>query len=349
MLDENKIKRLAFIRYLYDLAVEQSRQPHPMSASAVLTFHDSAELFLQLARDHLGAAEGKKQPNFTDYWDILKPKLPEGYPTQGPSMDILNRARVGLKHGGVLPARESLEAIRQAVMRFFEENTQQIFGIDFSSITLIDYVQDDAARRELSEAEELFGQGRRAEALGKLALAFARIAEGYKAATGIKVRSQLPRIRTRRASYEMGGVGNRVQDPVARKLLGELLEQVQAINEAFPALGEAANVAALGLDHRRYGAFKRLTPEVSRKGKGVYEVGPHWDRAKDEDVTEEHYHFCLDFVVETAIRLQEEQPAAPAIARYRRPGVRSAVTLGLSEEGLRRRREEKARDEGGLG
>ncbi len=37
MLDESRTKRLAFKRYVYDLAVEQSRQLKPMNAPALLT------------------------------------------------------------------------------------------------------------------------------------------------------------------------------------------------------------------------------------------------------------------------------------------------------------------------
>jgi hypothetical protein len=50
MLNESIMKRLAFIRHLYDVGMEQSRQPEPMCAASIMTFHDCGELFLQLSR-----------------------------------------------------------------------------------------------------------------------------------------------------------------------------------------------------------------------------------------------------------------------------------------------------------
>jgi hypothetical protein len=189
-----------------------------------------------------------------------------------------------------------------------------------------------------SEAEELFQQGHRTKALGQVAVAFARISDEHKRAIG--VRGRLPRLGTSRASYEIGGVGSRVKDPTVKKILGQLIKQVEAINKDFPAFSEAVEVVSLGLDHRRYGAFKRLTPTVLRTTtNGGYEVGPHWDRVKDEDVTEEAYRFCFDFVLENAIRLQEEHPAVLDIERFRRPGVRVTAIRGLSEDALRRMRD----------
>lgn len=41
------VLRLGFVRYLYQLALQQSEQPEPMATASVLTFHDSADLFMQ--------------------------------------------------------------------------------------------------------------------------------------------------------------------------------------------------------------------------------------------------------------------------------------------------------------
>jgi hypothetical protein len=39
---------------LYQQGIEQARRPEPLSLASLLTFHDSVELFLVLAADHLG-------------------------------------------------------------------------------------------------------------------------------------------------------------------------------------------------------------------------------------------------------------------------------------------------------
>jgi len=48
-------QQLAFIRYLFNIGVEQSFKPEPQCALAILNFHDAIELFFGLSCEHLGA------------------------------------------------------------------------------------------------------------------------------------------------------------------------------------------------------------------------------------------------------------------------------------------------------
>jgi hypothetical protein len=57
MLPETTARRLAFVRYLYGVAVQQSRYPEPLYGTSILTFHDSIELFLQLASEYLNVGK----------------------------------------------------------------------------------------------------------------------------------------------------------------------------------------------------------------------------------------------------------------------------------------------------
>jgi hypothetical protein len=67
---------LPFIRYLYESAVKHSRQPKPMNAASILTFHDSIELFLHLSCEELGINIKTDTP-FMQYWEKLQ-NLPNG-------------------------------------------------------------------------------------------------------------------------------------------------------------------------------------------------------------------------------------------------------------------------------
>lgn len=73
---EDATKRLAIIKYLYNVAVEQSMKPEPICSTSVLTFHDSIELFLELAAEHLD--KGKSGVNFMAYWELLALKVKDG-------------------------------------------------------------------------------------------------------------------------------------------------------------------------------------------------------------------------------------------------------------------------------
>lgn len=106
MRSEDSVRRLAFIRYLYQEAVRQSEQPEPMCAASVLAFHDAAELFLVLACEHLDV--GKRSMAFLAYWEELSRMIPDDGLTQKKAMSRLNEARVGLKHHGNMPARSAI-------------------------------------------------------------------------------------------------------------------------------------------------------------------------------------------------------------------------------------------------
>lgn len=106
-LHYSTLQRLSFAKYLYTLAIEQSRLPEIQAAASVLTFHDSIEFFLQIASEHLNA--GKGQPSFLDYWDILSPKITGAGLPQKESMRRLNKARVSLKHSGTFPSIDSAQ------------------------------------------------------------------------------------------------------------------------------------------------------------------------------------------------------------------------------------------------
>lgn len=51
-LDQTTVTRLAFIKYLYQTGISQSRAPSPLSCASLLTMHDAVELFLQLSSEH---------------------------------------------------------------------------------------------------------------------------------------------------------------------------------------------------------------------------------------------------------------------------------------------------------
>jgi len=291
MLAESTMQRLAFVRYLYNIAVEQSRQPEPLGAASILTFHDSIELFLQLASEHLNV--GTKRPGFIDYWDLLEPKLPSGGLAQKESMRRLNKSRVALKHHGTLPSKLDIEAFRASATNFFEENTPLVFGIEFSSISMVNLVKCTEARSSLEEASRLIEEGRAEDALDKIAIAFAQLVDDYED----RKRTRFGRSPfffgeslTFESSFFMG-----IQD---RKFAGF----VDKIRDSIEAMQSAMKILSLGLDYRRYVKFRVLTPYIIKMLSGDYHISRG---RRDEPPSIEECHFCYDFVVESAIRLQD--------------------------------------------
>ncbi|HUW94747.1 MAG TPA: hypothetical protein VMW58_03100 [Anaerolineae bacterium] len=291
MITDVTMQRLAFIRYLYTRGVEASRRPEPLSAASVLTFHDSIELFLELASEHLDV--GGKNPAFMKYWELLKPKLPDDGLTQQEAMRRLNKSRVALKHHGTLPSRLDIEAFRATSTSFFEENTPLVFGIDFTSVSMTRLVQDAQARVSLEQADlSLREKDDREEALGLIAIAFHQVVDGWEHSK----RGDL--------GYSPFFFGKRLTllDSFSIKVIyPELATFIHAVKDSIESMQSAMKILSFGLDYRRYVKFRLLTPGVV----GVYEGGYTVHGFERDDLPSlDDCRFCYDFVVECAIHLQ---------------------------------------------
>jgi hypothetical protein len=315
VIAESTMRRLAFIRYLYGVAVDQSRLPEPMCAASVLTFHDAIEQFLILACEHKNLPV-KTSVDFMGYWEFLSPKLqPDGL-TQKPAMTRLDKARGNLKHRGIRPSREDMQTFYSAAMLFFEENTPTVFGVEFGDVSMVYLVNPPAVRADLEEAEELRKQGDLVDAVGKVAIAFDRLLKSYQERDPLLSGLRWPRMSPTPTGYKAGGPplnfrpkrGEADKDGYARKKIGEILEQTDALKRAVEPMRDAIVALALGVDYERYRRFLKLTPEVgmrSLEGDIRYAPVPTalW-HGKPRNASPDIYRFCFDFVIEVAIRAQ---------------------------------------------
>jgi hypothetical protein len=301
-LDETGINRLAFIKYLYNVAFEQSHRPEPLSSAAILTFHDAIELFLQLASEYLNV--GKEQISFMDYWELLSRKLSGDGLTQKEAIRRLNKARVALKHHGTLPSNLDIEAFRASATNFFEENTPIVFGIRFSDVSLIELVHCADAKKNLKDAEEILKKDSIEDAIGKVALAFALLIDDYKNRK-IGQYGRYPfsfsspcSIVTSPSIPAGSDYGSEIES-----FSSEVESTIDDIVDSVEDLQATVEVICLGIDYRRYVKFQLLTPKV-RKSDGTHEI---YRRKVVSRVapTMEDVQFCINFVIESAITLQK--------------------------------------------
>jgi hypothetical protein len=294
-LGQTVVRRLAFIKYMFSVAVEQSYAPEPLSSISILSFHDAIELFLQLSSECHDV--GRSHVPFMEYWELISSKLPEGELKQKESMRRLNKARVSLKHHGTRPSRLDIEAFRASATNFFEDNTPIVFGMPFSEISLSDFVQPESARNNLKEAESLLAEGDLEPALEKAAVCFHQMLEDYE---------DRKRDRWGRSPFFFGrdmtflsslhmGIGHR--DSLLPRDMGRFVDSVK---ESLESIQEAVKILALGIDYRKYSRFKWMTPHVDRTFGGIKVAGHPPDGVSSHDVK-----FCLDFIVEVAVRLSE--------------------------------------------
>jgi hypothetical protein len=290
------VRRLAFIRYLYTTGVAQSRSPEPVSPVSVLTFHDAVELFLQLASEHLNA--GGKQPQFMEYWEILEAKLSTEL-SQKESMRRLNKARVALKHAGTFPSQLDIEAFRATVTAFFEENTPAIFGTPLSEVSLAEFVQPIEAREKLKAAQSEKNAGHFGEAVTLASVAFELMVYDYEKKKR-NVYGRSPFYFGESFSFlssSMMDIGRGFSADRSARKLGEFIDKV---GKSIESVAAAIKVLALGIDYRKYSRFKMLGPSIFRTASGELVVQPRSISATDMDA-----QFCVDFVIESALRLRD--------------------------------------------
>jgi len=246
---------------------------------------------MELASEHLD--KGKSGANFMEYWELLKPKLEGIGLTQKESARQLNTARVGLKHSGVLPSKLTIEGFRATVTNFFEENTPIVFGIEFSDISLIGLVQYPETRKSLVDAAGLLKEGKIEDALDKVALAFAQLVDDYE---------KSKKDRFGRSPFFFGE-----QMPFLSSFFmhigGDLGRFIDKVRDSVEALQKAVKFLSLGLDYRRYARFRLLTPIILRTT-GGYNI-QRIQRGSRGTPTPEDVQFCISFVIESALVLQE--------------------------------------------
>jgi hypothetical protein len=305
------MNHLGFIRLLYLQGIEQTEKPYPLNLTCILTFHDAVELFLVLSCDHLGAPLPRRDPGFLEYWSILEPSetFADGVHLYGkPAMDKLNRHRNGLKHAGAMPGPGAVSESSASASRFFETNTNIVFGLNFDAIDMADLVPQPETRDKVKAAAQSEANGERAEAMGLLGEAFAELFEAHGGSGGRfspygfgGTVSNQPFLKIEQLARHAASGARLPQDRSAAQHMGRQLDD--HLNNVTTAVGElqrGMRVLALGMDFARYRRFAKLTPTIS--GSGPYR---HALTTPGYSPTEEDYNYCSEFVITVALRLAE--------------------------------------------
>jgi hypothetical protein len=298
------LRRLAFVRYVYELAVHQSRQSGRRQITSILTFHDAVEMALVLGLQHHDVP--LKDQRFHQYWSELENA--GATLTQRSTMETLNRVRVDLKHRGIMPAPIEIEAARVHVHDFFVENIPIMFSLNLEDASLVPMVPYDEARVHLEQAEVHIGQ----QAYTEIAFAFHALIEEYERRMS-SVYGRSPYIFSSVSGYSVDPVRLLVLQAAnpagnSRSLAGEFQQQAlqQFALEVESALGtiqKGLKILSLGLDYNRYVRFLYLTPAVDRRD-GQWTHGA----LNRPEATLQECQDCLDFVIDAALRLQEAEP-----------------------------------------
>ncbi|WP_316236595.1 hypothetical protein [Bradyrhizobium sp. SZCCHNR1015] len=286
-LSRDLIRRLAFVRYLFEMGLDQSHQPEPFGAVSLLTFHDACEMFLQIAAEHR-AVNLKPKSDFMEYWSAFEQNNLSI--TARTSMTRFNKARVSMKHSGVLPHKADIDGFRATITTFFEDNSPNLLGIELHDVTLTSMITFDGVREPLERAEAALASGDPKSALEEIAIAFVlslRRYEGRRRGDG----APLDRLYSLRSTGRLFGFG------IEREGKRELELTLRRMTDAFT---EAITVVAYNLDFDSYIMFKTYAPVVHEIPGGSPVIEWTWEPTTDPVLVRR----CVNFVVNTAIRLE---------------------------------------------
>lgn len=293
-LTAHQMRRLALVRHLFEIGVQQSRGLEPTSALALLPLHDAVEMYLQLLCEHHRV--GANKPDFMRYFDLLKDAGVDL--TDREPMRRLNAARVNIKHQGVLPAAVEVEGFRAATTNFLHNNSRTGLGIEFDRISLTNVIADVEIRGMLEGAEQAIVEGDHEKALAEATTAFVML---------ISERRR-PKTSDGRDSYSLQRAalrglgwfdGLHLADELGGKAASSARKLADAVRGTARAHSEAIMVLGLGLDFTKYTIFKTYAPIAQPTADGSVSI--QWMKEPTDDP--DAVRTCVAFVVDAAVRL----------------------------------------------
>jgi hypothetical protein len=283
---------------LYTLGVDQSKKPQPYSWTSILTLHDAVELFLLLTAEYLGISEKSLQElKFSKYWEIINPKQKERSKkelTQRISMEKLNEVRIAFKHHGTEPHLDAINSAKVNVFNFLDENSNNVFGIEFSEISLVDLVGLETARSSLKTAIKQKTSDKES-AIDGIAIAFNQLVDDYV---------DRKRDSYGRSMFDFIDVGGWDSIDGSDKRLATVKDAFRDLAYGLEQFNETVKVIVLGFDYRKFLHFEVLTARQIERLNKTYAMR-RLERKIEGDLTEEDVQFCIDFVIECAVILKE--------------------------------------------
>jgi hypothetical protein len=280
------IPQLLLVRYLFQQGQDALAEKGPYSAGlAVSLFQDAIELMAWTIAKEVDAKVSEKAP-FESLWDAIKsaPKNASGkeLPLKAKVVDV-NKARVGFKHYGNLPAESDVSKFEGYASQFLQIACRDFFGFEFAEISLIDLIQHPTAVGHLRAAEKAIASSDAREALSEIAKAYHYL--------GKPMGTLVPRLGNdlSRALPQFGQAARSVAPGV------------KALEDHVGAMRDFVVVTALGIPLLDYFRLRLLLPGVAKFGDGSFQV--QWIGLRPVDADDAA--FGLKFVIRYALASQE--------------------------------------------
>ena len=150
------IDQVLIAKRLFSIGSTYSEEADPLSAGlAISLFQDSVELLVWCIAKHHSVAV-KDNDAFTSLLEKIERISPDGVPHKAKMLE-LNKARVGFKHYGNLPASSESTKFRSYTQDFLVISCQRFLGINFDEVSLSSLIQIQKVREHVQNAEKSMG------------------------------------------------------------------------------------------------------------------------------------------------------------------------------------------------
>ena len=249
----DRARRLALIRYMLQRAEQEAELSEPLHVPALLLLHDAAELLIVLVAEATNAAV-KSGMDFLAYWDVIDGGLAPDKLGHKAEMAVVNKARVGLKHAGVIPTAAEVRRYATMTRSFVEDAAVVVFGTNLDQASLADLVPSVPLRTALKEAEAAIATSDIPGALGKARIAFE-----------LTLREDDERIRQLTGRHPLRASTSRLPSAFSLGLQQPLREFGRAWDDLIAVVkrtDDAVRLMAKGIDYGEYMRFAALTPHA---------------------------------------------------------------------------------------
>ena len=288
MDQEPLIRRLSLSRFLFQAGVVALEESGPYAPGlATSLFQDSVEAFLRILAETGKVNVGPQVP-----FDRLVDKVSAPYVSVSEhkaALSRLNKARVGFKHHAVSVSREDAVHFRETARAFLTEVTIDALGLDFERASLISAIGHKRTENWLHKAQAAVEMADYNTALKCAATAFSIYLNA-------------------RSVHSARGTSHRFWGPPSMKyesghpLRGPLTEFAEWAIGHFEELHKTMDFLSHKLDIMAYWRFLGLTPHVTLTRTGALSNSAEPSRPGDS-ATKEDATFCIEFVVDSALRI----------------------------------------------
>lgn len=279
------VEQILLAKRLFLIGETYSAETDPISTGlAISLFQDAIELLVWSVVKELDITVRDNEP----FTALLK-KIEDGTESKLPhraKLIELNKARIGFKHYGNLPASGESEKYRAYTRDFLLSACSRYLSVDFEDVSLTSLIELDGVREHLQKAEKFEADSEYQHAVSEAAKAWYLLQR--------HIENYLPKVSGRLRGAD--SLLNRIPE-----LMGQNIRVFELIENYLGAIGRFNLITLLGGNLAENLFYEKRLPTVHMMGSGEFRVRYINVDQPDKEFTER----VIKHFVKVALRVQD--------------------------------------------